>query len=48
MSDPKKLARIDEIYIKNKSPKLIMLIFMATFFKLPREILKRQLNLDEI
>jgi lipopolysaccharide/colanic/teichoic acid biosynthesis glycosyltransferase len=48
MSDPKKLAQVDEIYIKNKSPKLMILIFMATFFKMPREILKRQLKLDEI
>ena len=48
MSDPKKLAQVDEIYIKNKSPKLMILIFMATFFKMPREILRRQLKLDEI
>jgi O-antigen biosynthesis protein WbqP len=48
MADPEKLAKVDEIYIKKKSPKLMILIFMATFFKLPREILKRQHNLYKI
>ena len=33
MSDPELLAKIDEIYIKNKTFKLDILIFLATFIK---------------
>ena len=48
MSNPYKLAKVDGIYIKNRSLKLNFLIFMATFFSLPRNSLKKKFKLDEI
>ncbi len=33
MSDPKKLSKVDRLYIEKKSLKLDVLIFFATFFK---------------
>lgn len=39
MSDPEKLSRIDEYYIKNQCLKINFQILLATFFKSKREIL---------
>ena len=33
MSDPKKLSKVDGLYIEKKSLRLDVLIFFATFFK---------------
>jgi len=45
MSDPRKLAEIDELYFKKKSLKLDLLIIIGTFFTYPRNYLKNQLNI---
>ena len=39
MSDPKALAKIDKIYIQNKSLKLDFIILVGTFIKFPRNYL---------
>ena len=48
MSNPSKLAKVDEIFIQNKSLKVMTLIFMATFFKTPRKILIKKFKLNNI
>ena len=45
MSDPKKLAEIDEIYITNKSFNLDLLIIIGTFFDSPRQILRKKFKI---
>lgn len=45
MSDPKKLAEIDEIYIINKSFNLDLLIILGTFFDSPRQILRKKFKI---
>lgn len=45
MSDPKKLAEIDEIYITNKSFNLDLLIILGTFFDLPKQILRKKFKI---
>ena len=45
MSDPKKLAEIDEIYIINKSFILDLLIVLGTFFDSPKEILRKKFKI---
>ena len=47
MSNPKLLSIIDEIYIKNRSASLDLLIFFATFLKPLRSKLNNIYNLDE-
>ena len=46
MSDPKKLAEIDEIYIINKSFNLDLLIILGTFFDSPRQILRKKFKIQ--
>ena len=43
MSDPKKLAEIDEIYIANRSISTDLLIIVGTFFRAPGKYLKLKL-----
>tara|TARA_Y100000768_G_scaffold249487_1_gene189480 strand:+ start:3728 stop:4309 length:582 start_codon:yes stop_codon:yes gene_type:complete len=45
MSDPKKLAEIDELYIINKSIVIDFLIIAGTFFNYPKQNLKKRLNI---
>ena len=45
MSDPKKLAEIDEIYIINKSFNLDILIILGTFFDSPKQILRKKFKI---
>jgi O-antigen biosynthesis protein WbqP len=45
MSDPKKLAEIDEIYIINRSFNLDLLIILGTFFDSPRQILRKKFKI---
>ena len=45
MSDPKKLAEIDEIYIINESFNLDLLIILGTFFDSPRQILRKKFKI---
>ena len=42
MSDPKKLAEIDETYIINKSFRLDFSIILGTFFNFPKQKLKKK------
>ena len=42
MSDPEKLSKIDEYYINNRSFKMDVQIFMATFFKSMRKSLVKK------
>lgn len=42
MSDPKKLAEIDEAYIINKSFRLDFSIILGTFFNFPKQKLKKK------
>ena len=42
MSDPKKLAEIDETYIVNKSFRLDFSIILGTFFNFPKQKLKKK------
>jgi Sugar transferases involved in lipopolysaccharide synthesis len=46
MSDPKKLAEIDKIYIDNHSNKIDLMILFGTFFKYPRKHLVSKLNIN--
>lgn len=46
MSNPKTLAYIDQLYLKNKSLKLDLTIFFATFFKKFRKILENSFEED--
>ena len=48
MSNPSNLAKVDQIYIQNRSIKLNILILMATFSSLPRNTLNKKFKLDEI
>tara|TARA_B100001093_G_scaffold515883_1_gene593279 strand:- start:168 stop:746 length:579 start_codon:yes stop_codon:yes gene_type:complete len=45
MSNPKKLAEIDEIYINNKNIYLNILVILGTFFNAPRIQLKSKLKI---
>tara|TARA_Y100000768_G_scaffold379361_1_gene354987 strand:- start:779 stop:1315 length:537 start_codon:yes stop_codon:yes gene_type:complete len=45
MSDPKKLAEIDEAYIINRSIVLDFLIIAGTFFNFPKQNLKKRLKI---
>lgn len=45
MSNPKKLAEIDEIYINNKNIYLNILVILGTFFNVPRIQLKSKLKI---
>ncbi len=45
MSDPKKLAEIDEAYIINRSIFLDLLIIMGTFFNFPKKSLKKRFKI---
>jgi O-antigen biosynthesis protein WbqP len=45
MSNPKKLAEIDEIYLQEKSFKLDATILIGTFFSYPRTYLKNKFNI---
>jgi len=48
MSDPLKLAKIDKIYIENRSLMLNSIILLGTFFKHPRDYLKLKLKINNI
>tara|TARA_Y100000748_G_scaffold129809_2_gene108766 strand:+ start:3655 stop:4212 length:558 start_codon:yes stop_codon:yes gene_type:complete len=41
MSNPLKLAKVDKIYIENKSMQLDLMILLGTFFKYPRHYLRK-------
>jgi len=45
MSDPKKLAEIDEAYIINRSIALDFLIIAGTFFNFPKQNLKKRFKI---
>ena len=45
MSDPKKLAEIDEAYIINRSIALDFLIITGTFFNFPKQNLKKRFKI---
>lgn len=45
MSEPSMLARIDEIYILNRSLKVDILILLGTFISYPKKILKTMLDI---
>ncbi|MDB9907983.1 sugar transferase [Gammaproteobacteria bacterium] len=48
MSTPEMLAEVDKLYIDNKSPKLNIIIFLATFFKYPRTYLASILSISNL
>jgi O-antigen biosynthesis protein WbqP len=48
MSDPKRLAEIDEIYIKNYSFQLDLTILLGTFIKAPRDNLTSKFNIPNL
>lgn len=48
MSTPKMLAEVDKLYVKNKSPKLNIIIFLGTFFKYPRTYLASLLDISNL
>ena len=41
MSNPLKLAKVDKIYIENKSMQLDLMLLLGTFFKYPRHYLRK-------
>ena len=45
MSNPKKLAEIDEMYIINRSLIINFLIILGTFFNLPKKILRKKFKI---
>jgi O-antigen biosynthesis protein WbqP len=45
MSNPRKLAEIDEIYIINRSLIINFLIILGTFFNLPKKILRKKFKI---
>ena len=46
MSQPKKLADIDRIYIHERSAKLNIIILLGTFFNYPRNYLSLKYKID--
>lgn len=48
MSTPEMLAEVDKLYIDNKSLKLNIIIFLATFFKYPRTYLASILSMSNL
>jgi O-antigen biosynthesis protein WbqP len=45
MSNPEKLAEVDKLYIENKTLMLNLIIFLATFFKFPRNHLSSKFKI---
>ena len=48
MSTPEMLAEVDKLYIDNKSLRLNIIIFLATFFKYPRTYLASILSISNL
>lgn len=48
MSDPKLLAEIDSLYIKNQTVRLDTIILFGTFFNFPRKYLATQFKIHEL
>jgi O-antigen biosynthesis protein WbqP len=46
MSNPAKLAEIDQIYVKNRSVRLNLIIFAGTFFDSPKKFLIAKFNIN--
>ena len=48
MSDPKLLAEIDALYIKNQTVRLDTIILFGTFFNFPRKYLATQFKIQNL
>tara|TARA_A100001011_G_scaffold59595_1_gene59184 strand:+ start:7423 stop:7923 length:501 start_codon:yes stop_codon:yes gene_type:complete len=46
MSNPKKLAKVDKIFVENQSVTLKILILLGTFFKYPRKYLSNMYKIE--
>ena len=48
MSNPKKLSEVDELYVRNKSLKIDVLILIATFINSPKRYLAQHFKIEDV